>query len=96
MPDGASIDAEGYLWTAMFDGGCIARYAPDGRLDRTVPMPVSRATACTFGGPDLRTMYVTTARFRLTPEKLASETHAGGLLALDVGVAGVPEPMYRP
>ena len=59
-------------------------------------MPLSRATACTFGGPGLRTMYVTTARFRLAPEKLAAETYAGGLLALDVGVAGVPEPMYRP
>jgi sugar lactone lactonase YvrE len=59
-------------------------------------MPVSRATACAFGGPDLRTMYVTTARFRLAPEKLASEAYAGGLLALDVGVKGVPEPMYRP
>ena len=53
VPDGASVDAEGFLWTAMFDGGCLARYAPDGRLDRTVPMPVSRPTACAFGGPDL-------------------------------------------
>jgi sugar lactone lactonase YvrE len=93
-PDGASVDADGFLWTALFDGGCIARYAPDGRLDRAIPMPVSRPTACAFGGPDLRTLYVTTARFRLAPGKLASETHAGGLLALDVGVKGTPEPMY--
>jgi sugar lactone lactonase YvrE len=96
VPDGASCDAEGYLWVAMFDGACIARFAPDGRLDRTVPMPVSRPTAVAFGGPGLRTMYVTTARFRLAPEKLAAEAHAGGLLALDVGVAGLPEPMYQP
>lgn len=96
VPDGASCDAEGFLWTAMFDGACLARYAPDGRLDRTVQMPVSRPTACAFGGPGLRTMYVTTARFRLAPEKLAAEEHAGGLLALDVGVAGLPEPMYQP
>jgi sugar lactone lactonase YvrE len=96
VPDGASVDAEGFLWSAMFDGSCLARYAPDGRLDRTVPVPVSRPTACAFGGPDLRTMYVTTARFRLAPDKLASETHAGGLLALDVGVKGLPEPMYAP
>jgi len=94
-PDGASVDAEGFLWIALFDGGCVARYAPDGRLDRVVDMPVSRPTAVAFGGPGLRTLYVTTARFRITPEKLASETHAGGLLALDVGVAGLPEPMYR-
>jgi len=94
VPDGASVDAEGFLWTALFDGGCVARFAPDGRLDRTIEMPVSRPTACAFGGNDLRTLYVTTARFRLTPDKLASETHAGGLLALDVGVKGTPEPMY--
>jgi L-arabinonolactonase len=96
VPDGASCDSKSYLWAAMFDGACIARFAPDGRLDRTVPMPISRPTAVAFGGPDLRTMYVTTARFRLAPEKLAAEPHAGGLLALDVGVAGLPEPMYQP
>jgi sugar lactone lactonase YvrE len=94
IPDGASVDAEGYLWSAAFDGGCLLRYAPDGRVDRTVPLPVSRPTACAFGGPDLRTLYVTTARFRLAPEKLASETHAGALLALDAGVKGLPEPVY--
>jgi len=96
VPDGASADADGFLWVAMFDGACLARFAPDGRLDRTVPVPVSRPTACTFGGPDLRTMYVTTARFRLAPEKLAVEPYAGGLLALDVGVQGLPEPLYVP
>jgi sugar lactone lactonase YvrE len=96
VPDGASADAEGFLWVAMFDGGCLARYAPDGRLDRTVPVPVSRPTACAFGGPDLRTLYVTTARFRLPPEKAAVEPYAGGLLALDVGVKGLPEPLYEP
>ena len=93
-PDGASVDEDGFLWTALFGGGCIARFAPDGRLDRTIAMPVSRPTAVAFGGTDLRTLYVTTARFRLAPEKLASETHAGGLLALDVGVKGLPEPLY--
>jgi len=96
VPDGASCDAEGFLWTAMFDGGCLVRYAPDGRYDRTVPVPVSRPTACAFGGPDMRTMYVTTATFRLLPDKREREPHAGGLLALDVGVKGLPEPMYRP
>ena len=96
VPDGASVDTDGFLWVAMFDGACLARYAPDGRLDRTVPMPVSRPTACAFGGPDLRTMYVTTARFRLAPDKLAAEPYAGGLLALDVGVQGLPEPLYLP
>lgn len=96
VPDGASVDAEGYLWSAQFDGGCLARYAPGGRLDRTVPLPVSRPTACAFGGSDLDTLYVTTARFRLAPDKLAAEPLAGALLALDVGVKGLPEPAYVP
>lgn len=96
VPDGASVDAEGFLWSAQFDGGCLARYAPDGSLDRTVVVPVSRPTACAFGGPGLRTLYVTTARFRLAPDKLAAEPLAGALLALDVGVKGLPEPVYVP
>jgi L-arabinonolactonase len=95
VPDGSSVDAEGFVWNAVFDGGCLVRYAPDGRIDRTVPLPVSRPTACAFGGADLATLYVTTARFRLAPDKLAAETHAGGLLALDVGVKGLLEPLYR-
>src|SRR5215813_11731383 len=94
VPDGSSVDAEGFVWNAVFDGGCLLRYSPDGRIDRTVRLPVSRPTACTFGGSDLATLYVTTARFRLAPDKLAAEVHAGGLLALDVGVKGLPEPLY--
>jgi sugar lactone lactonase YvrE len=94
VPDGSSADSEGFVWNAAFDAGCLIRYAPDGRVDRTVALPVSRPTACAFGGPDLATLYVTTARFRLPPEKLAAEPDAGGLLALDVGARGLPEPMY--
>jgi L-arabinonolactonase len=95
VPDGSSVDADGFVWNAAFDAGCLIRYAPDGRVDRTVALPVSRPTACAFGGPDLATLYVTTARFRLAPEKLAAEPHAGGLLALDVGTRGLPEAMYE-
>ena len=94
VPDGSSVDREGFLWNAVFDGGCLVRYAPDGRTDRVVPLPVSRPSACTFGGPDLGTLYVTTAQFRLPLEKLAAEPYAGGLLALDVGVKGFPEPFF--
>jgi L-arabinonolactonase len=95
VPDGSSVDADGFVWNAAFDAGCLIRYAPDGRVDRTVALPVSRPTACAFGGPDLATLYVTTARFRLPPEKLAAEPLAGSLLALDVGARGLPEPMYE-
>jgi L-arabinonolactonase len=94
VPDGSSVDTERFVWNAVFDAGCLLRFAPDGRIDRTVKLPVSRPTACAFGGPDLATLYVTTARFRLPPEKLAAEPYAGGLLALDVNARGLPEPLY--
>ena len=94
VPDGSSVDAEGFIWNAVFDGSCLLRYAPDGRVNRIVQLPVSRPTACAFGGADLATLYLTTARFRLAPERLAAEPFAGGLLALEVGINGLPEPLY--
>ncbi|MEP0320990.1 SMP-30/gluconolactonase/LRE family protein [Bauldia litoralis] len=93
-PDGSTIDAEGYLWNAQWDGWRLARYAPDGTLDRIVELPVQKPTSCMFGGPDLRTLYVTSAIWDLTPEQLRDQPQAGGLFALDVGIAGVPETRF--
>lgn len=61
MPDGSGIDAEGYLWNARWGGECLIRYAPDGRIDRIIEVPVKQPTSCVFGGPDLRTLYLTSA-----------------------------------
>lgn len=94
VPDGSAVDVEGFLWNARFDGGCVVRYDPDGRVERTIDLPVSRPSACAFGGADLKTLYVTTARFRLPPDRLAAEPLAGGLLAIEAGVAGLPEPCF--
>ena len=93
-PDGGTIDAEGYLWVAMWDGWKVVRFAPDGTVDREVRLPVARPTSCMFGGPDLATLYVTSAVWDATGEALAAQPLAGGLFALDVGVAGVPEPRF--
>src|SRR3546814_2492714 len=90
-PDGSIVDADGCLWNAEFRGGRLVRYAPDGTVDRMISLPVSRPTCPMFGGADLRTLFVTSAAIMLTPEERAAEPLAGALLALDVGVAGVPE-----
>jgi len=93
-PDGSTVDAQGFLWNAHWDGGRLTRYAPDGRVDRVVPLPVARPTCCAFGGPALDVLYVTTASIRLGEADLARQPWAGGLLALDVGVRGLPEPRF--
>ena len=93
-PDGATVDEAGCLWSACYGGGALARFTPDGRLDRVVSLPVSQVTSCAFGGPRLDTLYVTTATQRLTPEQRAREPLAGGLFALSPGVRGLPEPRF--
>jgi L-arabinonolactonase len=93
-PDGGTIDEEGFIWVAMWDGWKISRFAPDGSLDREVVLPVVRPSSCMFGGPDLSTLYVTTAIWDATPEELLNQPLAGGLFAIDVGVRGVPEPRF--
>jgi sugar lactone lactonase YvrE len=95
MADGSTVDAEGFLWNAEYNGGRITRYAPDGRVDRVIDFPFQNPTACAFGGPRLDTLYVTTASQRLTPEERSAQPLAGALLALDVGVRGLAEPRFK-
>jgi sugar lactone lactonase YvrE len=86
-PDGMTVDAEGCLWVALWDGWGLRRYAPDGRLVTTVEVPAQRVTSCAFGGPDLSTLYVTTARVGL--RDLRDQPAAGALFACEPGVAGL-------
>ena len=76
------------MWSAHVGKGRIVRYDPDGRAERQIQLPVTRGTSCTFGGDDLRTLFMTSARETLTPERLRSEPLAGSLFACDAGVAG--------
>jgi L-arabinonolactonase len=90
-PDGSTIDAEGYLWNAQWDGWRLVRYSPDGRVDRVIDLPVQKPSSCMFGGPQLRTLYVTTAIWDHTAADLAKQPWAGSLLAVEVDVPGLPE-----
>ncbi|MCB0923653.1 MAG: SMP-30/gluconolactonase/LRE family protein [Mycobacterium sp.] len=88
--DGSALDSEGYLWNARFGAGCLVRFAPDGTVDARVELPVSNPTSCCFGGPDLTTLYVTSARFGLTQAELAANPHEGSLVVLSTDASGVP------
>lgn len=88
LPDGLTVDADGGVWVCLFGGGRMRRYLPDGTLDQEIMLPLTNPTCPAFGGADLNTLYVTTARHRLTDEQLAREPLAGALLQLDVGVRG--------
>lgn len=89
-PDGAAVDREGAYWVAMFEGQQLLRLAPDGQRLQTVPLPVRCPTMCSFGGADLRTLYVTTARHNRPADELAAQPLAGGVLSLRVDVPGLP------
>jgi sugar lactone lactonase YvrE len=93
-PDGATVDSDGFLWIAGYDGWCVTRYAPDGKVDRVIDLPVRAPTSCAFGGPDLDTLFITTARQRMSEEELAPQPLAGSVLAVKVGVRGLPEPRF--
>jgi sugar lactone lactonase YvrE len=94
-PDGATVDAEGGLWVAHWEGGRVSRFTPDGELDRAIRVAAPRVTCCAFGGPDLGTLFITTARHGLGAEALSKAPLSGGLFAVRPGVAGLPEPRFR-
>jgi sugar lactone lactonase YvrE len=96
VPDGLTVDHRGDLWVALWNGGALARYHPDGSLLDTIPLPVDRPTSCAFGGTGGATLFITTAREGLDDTALARQPDAGRLLRLDSpGVTGPPCVPYR-
>ncbi|WP_409329677.1 SMP-30/gluconolactonase/LRE family protein [Trujillonella humicola] len=91
LPDGMTIDAEDCLWVAFWRGGAVRRFSPAGELLQEVVVPVLRTTSCCLGGPDLRDLYVTTARRGIRAAPDAVEDLAGGVFRCRVAVPGVPE-----
>lgn len=96
IPDGLTVDEEGGIWVALFDGGAVRRYAPDGSLLTSIELPVQRPTSCAFGGPGLATLFVTTSREGLDDEALSRQPDAGRVFRIDgAGVRGMPCQPYR-
>lgn len=94
LPDGLTVDAEGFVWSALVNYGRMLRFSPDGELDRMVIFPPTRGTCCTFGGPDFRDIYITTARECLTPGEIQAQPLAGSLFRCVPGCQGLPEPFF--
>lgn len=93
-PDGAAVDSEGHYWVAFYRGGKVVRVAPDGHVVAEYPTPAMCPTMCAFGGPDLGTLYVTSARQQRPEDELVRYPRSGGLFAFRPGVTGMPEPAF--
>ena len=89
-PDGLQVDAEDHVWTAVYRGGRLLRLHPSGRIVAEIPFPVTLTTSCAFGGPELRTLYVTSGIREQSRADLADQPLAGGLFAFEPGVRGQP------
>jgi sugar lactone lactonase YvrE len=90
FPDGLTVDADGYVWVAMFAGGALRRFTPAGHQDAVIPLPVSQPTSCAFGGPGMADLFVTTAYRDLSEAQRAAQPLAGRLLRLRPGPIGLP------
>ncbi|WP_151639300.1 SMP-30/gluconolactonase/LRE family protein [Noviherbaspirillum aerium] len=95
-PDGAAVDSEGAYWCAMYEGGRLLRLSPSGETIREIELPVRCPTMVAFGGPQLRTLYITTVSHKRPPEELARYPLSGCVLAMETEVAGLPEHAYLP
>jgi sugar lactone lactonase YvrE len=95
-PDGMTVDASGDLWVAVYGGGRVQRYAPDGELREVLEVPAEQSTCCAFGGPDLRCLYVTTATENWTDEQRRADPAAGVVYRFETDAAGVPAMPFRP
>ena len=90
-PDGMTVDSEGCLWVALWDGWCVRRYSPEGEWMETVKMPVARPTSCAFGGLDLDRLYISSASIGLDETALQMQPNAGGLFMVVPGVRGIQD-----
>jgi sugar lactone lactonase YvrE len=95
FPDGAAVDVDGCVWSAHWGAGCVVRYTPDGRIDRTLEVPARQPSCVCFAGPDLDILCVTSAREGLDAATLDAEPNAGDVFLYRIGVQGLPESEYQ-
>jgi sugar lactone lactonase YvrE len=93
-PDGLCVDVEGAVWVALWPGWSVRRYLADGTLDAILAVPVAEVSSCTFGGPDLDELFITTAWTGLSDEERQAQPHAGSLFRASVGVRGLPRATF--
>jgi sugar lactone lactonase YvrE len=95
LPDGMTLDADGHLWVALWGGGAVHRYAPDGSRDAVVNLPTRYPTSCTFGGADLRDLFITTASIAIADSDRAGQPLAGAVFVARPGVLGRPPHRFK-
>ncbi|MEQ9031308.1 MAG: SMP-30/gluconolactonase/LRE family protein [Aggregatilineales bacterium] len=93
-PDGITVDRDGYIWCAIWDGWRVVRYSPDGHVDTEIRVPVQRPTSCTFGGKHLNTLYITSASTGLSARQRNQQPFAGDVFAIDLPVSGIGESYF--
>lgn len=91
LPDGSCVDAEGGIWNAQWEGSQVVRFDKNGHLTHRITLPVSRVTCCTFGGPNLATLYITTSRLMASPDELERAPLSGSLFEVRPGFVGITE-----
>ncbi len=91
VPDGSTMDNEGFVWNCRWGGSCVVRFDPLGRVDRVLEVPVENVTNCVFGGKDLKTLFITTARQGLSKENVKKNPYAGSLFAIDLSIKGMED-----
>ena len=93
-PDGATVDAEGYVWNARWGAGRVIRFTPDGRIDRTIEVPAKKTTSIAFGGPDMDWIYITSMKDPALPDDPADPESGSVYLVTGAGIKGIPEPRF--
>ena len=94
IPDGLTVDSEGYVWCAFYSGSKVTRFNPQGKIENEISLPVSQPTSCAFGGEDLADLYITSAWLDLTEEERMQQPLAGDLFMVKTNTTGIAEPKF--